>query len=76
MVFGRGGTRVCRVHAGRQGRSYLCSGEASDLWIRQRRVLDLFSNFTSFEPLEQVITPREPFMVSRKMAMKNEPNIR
>ena len=29
-----------------------------------------------FKPLEQVITPRGPFMVSIKMAMKNEPNIK
>ena len=30
---------------------------------------------TSSEPLEQVITPRGPFMASRKVAMKSEPNI-
>ena len=29
---------------------------------------------TSGEPLEQVITPLGPFMASRKMAMKHEPN--
>ena len=28
-----------------------------------------------FKPLEQVITPRGPFMVSLKSAMKDEPNI-
>ena len=30
---------------------------------------------TPGEPLEQVITPRGPFMVSLNLAMKDEPNI-
>ncbi len=31
---------------------------------------------TSFEPLVQVITPRGPFLVSRKLTIRDEPNIR
>ena len=30
---------------------------------------------TSGEPLEQVTTPRGPFLVSAKIAMRHEPNI-
>ena len=31
---------------------------------------------TSFEPVVQVITPRGPFLISRKLTIRDEPNIR
>ena len=54
--------------------------KANDLWSWQRIVLDLFSNFTRTRSSGyfwgQVITLRGPFLVSGKVAMKDEPNIR
>ena len=56
--------------------------KATDYRNRARVVLDLFSNskwvrssVTFGEPLGHVITLRGPFMVSRKLAMRNEPDI-
>ena len=50
---------------------------------REHVVLDLFSNFkwvrfsvTFGEPLKHVINLRGPFMASRKLAIRDEPNIR
>ena len=58
------------------------SGKASDWRNRQDVFLDLCSNFKWAKsggnfgaPLVQVITLCGPFMVSRKLAMKDEPNI-
>ena len=70
------GCVLCVVSRKIKWSSTASSGKANDQRIRERVVLDLFSNFKwvrskSFfgEPLKHVITLRGPFMVIRKLTM-------